>query len=382
MSPRTRPSLLLLATAGTAVFAGFGAWWAVRDVPVNAGVEPLAMQHTQSAEPGALALANVSTRETRSSSLPAEPDGVPCLEDGHVSISGLVVDHDGIPAVGASVVVLGAPHAADAIQERGFTRTDEYGRFDVRSATVGDVWVVAFAPGARPVTYACATEAGFVDLAQPLRLERGVSITGRVSADETPLARVELEAFGPRSSRRVRVGDHELASIDGRIEWAVTRCMTDADGHWALHGLAPGRWTVRPRAFRCPGAVFPPGALPPESIDAPAQDVELRIPAARLAVTVTLDGEPLAWAEVEVEYQGMRSSRRADARGRLEVDVSPNEGLAVVVRAPGREPARQVVAGPVRGQRREVEINAGPPTPAQVTPRAPAASGTAFRPGT
>ncbi len=382
MSPRTRPSLVLLATAGTAVFIGFGAWWAVRDASVNAGVELLPLQRARSAEPGALALASVSAHEPRSSSLPVEPVEVPCLEDGHVSISGQVVDYDGIAAAGAKVAVLGAPHAVDAMRVRGLTTADEFGRFDVRSATVGDVWVVAFAPGSRPVTYACATEAGFVDLAQPLRLERGASITGRVSADETPLARVELEAIGPRASRRVRVGDHELVSLDGRIEWGVSRCMTDADGHWSLHGLAPGRWTVRPRAFRCPGAVFPPGALPAESIDAPAKDVELRIPAARLAVTVTLDGEPLGWAEVEVEYQGMRSSRRADARGRLEVDVSPNEGLAVVVRAPGRAPARQVVPGPARGQRLEVEISAGPPTPAQVAPSAPVASGTSFRPGT
>jgi len=138
---------------------------------------------------------------------------------------------------------------------------------------------------------------------------------------------------------------------------------------------------VRPRAFRCPRAVFPPGALAAESIDAPARDVDLRIPAARLAVDVLLDGDPLAWAEVEVEYQGLRSSRRADAHGRLEVDVSPNEGLALVVRAPGREAARQVVAGPRRGERREVSISAGPVSP----PRPPSSvvldRRTSFQPG-
>lgn len=269
---------------------------------------------------------------------------------------------------------------------RGATITDEEGRFDVRTAKPGDIWLTAFTPGARPATYRCATEAGFMDLAEPLHLERGVVIAGRVSADDDPLDHVELEVVGPWSSQRVRIGEYLLIQVGGRLEWGVARCMTDADGHWEFHGLAPGEWIVRPRAFRCPRAVFPPGALPAEKIEAPASDVELRIPAARLAVTAKLDGEPLAWAEIEVEYRGLRSSRRADAQGRLELDVSPSESLTVVMRAPGRQAARSMVTGPRRGERRELEINAGPPAPPDPGPREPAkrsppANDTTFRPG-
>lgn len=381
MSPRTSPSRLLLALAGLAGVGAVVAWWLVPEGSDHALVEPWREVAARVAEPEEVALADLRAAESRASSLPAAFQSVPCLEDGHASISGVVLDADRVPVAGARVAILGAPHEADALRVRGEAVADELGRFDVRSAEIGDVWLVAFSAGLRPSSRGLAIEAGFVDLAQPLVLEPGVAITGRVLADESPLARVELEAVGPRHSRRAHVGEQEFALIDGRLEWGLSRCITGEDGHWSFHGLAPGRWLVRPRAFRCPGAVFPPGALAAEAIDAPARDVDLRIPAARLALDVLADGEPVAWAEVEVEYRGLRSSRRADAQGRLEVDVSPDEGIAVVVRAPGRSAAREVVAGPRRGERREVKVSAGPLAPATPDARAPVSKGTSFRPG-
>lgn len=381
MSPRTSPSRLLLALAGMAGFGAVVAWWSVPEGITHAVVEPRRADGPEARSPRSVELASVRVQESRSSSAAIDQAAIPCLEDGHTSISGRVVDADGVPLAGVRVAILGALHEADALAVRGESVTDELGRFDVRTAMAGDVWVAAVAPGLRPIVHGLAIEPGFVDLAQPLRLERGVAISGRVLAGEDPLARVELEAVGPRGSRRAQVGDHELALIDGRLEWGTLSCTTGADGSWAFQGLAPGRWIVRPRAFRCPTAVFPPGALAAEAIDAPASDVDLRIPAARLALEVVADGEPLAWAEVEVEYRGLRSSRRADAHGRLEVDVSPDEGIAVVVRAPGRTAAREVVAGPRRGERREVKLSAGSLAPAQPDARAPVASGTTFRPG-
>jgi hypothetical protein len=372
MSPRTSTSRLLLALAGMAAFGAVVAWWSVPEGGAHAVVEPLRETRPKSTEPATAVLANVATVDARTSSLPVIPAESPCLEDGYTSITGVVVDADGAPIAGARVAVLGALHAADALGVRGEAISDEFGRFDVRTPTPGDVLVAAVAPGMRPATRGLAIEEGFVDLAQPLQLERGLAISGRVLAGDDPLERVELEAAGPRSSRRVQIGEYELALIDGRLEWGASRCTTGEDGRWAFQGLAPGRWVVRPRAFRCPGAVFPPGALAAEAIDAPARDVDLRIPAARLAVDVVADGEPLAWAEVEVEYRGLRSSRRADAHGRLEVDVSPDEGIAVVVRAPGRSPSREVVTGPRRGERRELTVSAGPlaPSPQESTFRA------------
>jgi protocatechuate 3,4-dioxygenase beta subunit len=352
---------LLFVAAVAAVFVAAVAWWTVGDDAVQAGVEPRLAPSRVLVDSDPIVLASAEAIAVRTNPLPAPSDEIACLEDGHASIAGVVADEDGVPIAGAIVAILGALHEADALRARGSTVADELGRFDVRTAKTGDVWIIAVAPGMRPTAHRCAIEEGFLDLAQPLRLERGVEIAGRVLADETPLARVELEALCPQSARRVRIGDHELALIDNRLEWARSVCLTAADGTWSFRGLAPGRWTVRPRAFRCPSAVFPPGALAALTIEAPASDVDLSIPSARLAVEVVLDGEPLAWAEVEVEYRGLRSSRRADARGRLEVAVSPSEGLAVVVRAPGRAPAREVFAGPRRGERRDLRISAGPP---------------------
>jgi len=381
MSPRTCPSRLLLVLAGLAGLGAVVAWWSVDEGTGRIAVEPWHEAPAKSVELETVALESVEPVATRTNSLLAPMDEVPCLEDGHTSISGIVVDADGIPVASAHVAILGALHEADVLGMRGETVTDDFGRFDVRTAKPGDIWLAAVAPGMRPMAQGLVIEAGFVDLARPLRLERGVAITGRVLAGEDPLGRVELEAVGARTSRRTHIGEHELALIDGRLEWGASRCTTDADGRWAFHGLAPGRWIVRPRAFRCPGAVFPPNALAAESIDAPARDVDLRIAAARLAVDVVADGEPLAWAEVEVEYRGLRSSRRADAHGRLEVDVLPNEGIAVVVRAPGRSAAREVVTGPRRGERREVKVSAGPLAPVKPDAQAPVARGTSFRPG-
>ncbi|GEM_PF-6453389 len=364
MPTRTSPSRLLLALAGTAGLGAVVAWWMVPEGLGHELVEFTRAAHAPVERgPTGGELVAVSSASLRTSSLPIALSESPCLEYGHTSITGRVVDEEGEPVPAAKVAILAAPHAADGLKSRGESLTDELGSFDVRTAKPGDVWVVAYAPDRRPTVHRLVVDEGFVDLVQPLRLERGAAISGRVLASGEPLSKVELEAVAPRFARRIRVGEDELALIDGRIEWGTPRCTTDADGAWSFGGLAPGTWMVRPHAFRCPGAVFPPGALAPESIRAPSSDVDLLIPSAKLALDVVADGEPLAWAEVEVEYRGIRSARRADARGRLEVDVSPNEGIAVVVRAPGRSASREIVAGPQRGERREMRVSAGPPAP-------------------
>lgn len=362
MSSRSR----LIALLALPVLAAWATWIVLPAGAVRAGLEPVGIgpEPDRGDARTPIELAAVPRRETARSSLVASSDEVfPCLEEGHASVSGRVVDEDGVAVPGARVALLAAPHAADALAVRGSTIADERGCFDVRSANPGDVWLAVTSPGLRPATRRLAIEEGFADLAQSIVLERGVAITGRVLSGEAPLARVELEAVGPRAARRARIDDQELAIVDGRLEWGALRSTTDADGTWSFRGLAPGRWVVRPHAFRCPGAVFPPGALPAESIDAPAEGVDLRIPAARLALEVVDKGDPLPWAEVEIEYDGWRSTRRADAHGRLEFDVSPGEGLVVVVRAPGRVPARHVISGPSRGERRDVQVSAGPPAP-------------------
>lgn len=286
MSPRARPSRLLLALAGTAGLGSAVAWWFVPEGSEHSVAEPWREVAARAAPAESAALVDLPAAVVRTSSATAAVEDSPCLEEGYTSISGVVVDSDRTPIAGADVAILGAPHEPDALRVRGQARTDELGRFDVRTPRAGDVWVVAFSPGLRPVSRGLAIEPGFVDLAQPLQLERGVAITGRVLADDAPLARVELEVLGPRHARRVPIGEHELALTGGRLEWGAARCATGADGSWSFRGLAPGRWLVRPRAFRCPGAVFPPGALAAEAIDAPATGVDLRIPAARLAVDV------------------------------------------------------------------------------------------------
>lgn len=372
MPTRTSPSRLLLALAGTAGLVAVVAWWMVPEGLGHELVEFTRAAHASGErELTGSELAEVSSATPRTSSLAVALVESPCLEYAHTSITGRVVDELGEPVPAAKVAILAAPHAADGLKSRGETVTDEFGRFDVRTPKQGDVWVVAYAPNRRPTVHRLVVDEGFVDLVQPLRLERGASISGRVLASGTPLAKVELEAVAPRFAPRIRVGEDELALIDGAIEWSLPRCTTDASGAWSFGGLSPGTWTIRSHAFRCPSAVFPPGALAPESIQAPSSDVDLLIASARLALDVVADGEPLAWAEVEVEYRGIRSARRADARGRLEVDVSPNEGIAVVVRAPGRSASREVVSGPQRGERREMRVSAGPtvPTPGTETKR-------------
>ncbi|MBL8860496.1 MAG: carboxypeptidase regulatory-like domain-containing protein [Planctomycetes bacterium] len=365
MSPRTGSPGLLVALAVTAGAVAFGVWWVAPggDLRAVAAVDRDATTFAgRTTERAGLELAAARAAPERVSTV-TSADEVPCLEPGHCSITGRIVAADGTPVADARVAILAAPHAPDGLAVRGETRVDALGRFDVRTAQPGDVWLVAWKPGLRPSLRRLAVDEGFVELAESLELGPGVGLEGRVLASGAPLARVELEAAVPRHARRVRIGEDELALLDGALEWATPRSITAEDGSWSFRGLAPGPRIVRPYAFRCPNAVLPPSALSPATLGAPARGVDLLIPSARLALAIVADGAPVPWAEVEVEYRGVRGLRRADPRGQLELDVMPGEVLALVVRAHRRVPRREVVNALRRGERRELQVAAGAPAP-------------------
>ena len=356
-----------MACAGLASAGAVAAWTLVGD-PV-AGEATAADRRADSVAPidrpaDDLAAAVEAAPTARVSSIAA--DAAPCLELGHTSITGRVVDDEGRPSSTARVAILAAPHVHDGLAVRGVARADEHGHFDVRTPQPGDVWLVAYARDRRPTLRRFAVEEGFVELREPLVLERGVTIDGRLLAGGEPLERVEMEAVLPHVARRVAIEDDVLALCDGTLEWFAPRSLTDETGAWSFHGLGPGRRVVRPHAWRCPTAVFSRGSLAPETLEAPSRDVVLTIPSARVDHVVEADGAPVPWAEIEVEVEGSRASRRADAHGRLTLDVPPRAALVLVVRAAGRVPTRTVVTAPERGARRQHVLAAGvvsPPVP-------------------
>ncbi len=300
------------------------------------------------------------------------------LTRGETAVSGRVVDAAGEPVRGALVSAITAPAEAMPLQLKAEAITDASGTFLLRVNEPSEVWIVAASERMRPTHVWQALTGGFHDLAAPLVLEPGSAITGRVLSGARPLAGVELEALFADRARRIEAPGGPFTFVDGRMELARPRARTDDAGRFAFEGLAPGRWTVRAHAFRAPDAAFPPDVIVPEAVLAPSAGVELRIPAATIALEVSEGGRPMPWSDVEIEYGGVRTTRQTDGEGRLEVDVTPSVGLVVVVRAPGRVPVRHLLSGVPRGERREERV-----APGVVQKRASGHRDTrpAFRPG-
>jgi hypothetical protein len=363
MSPRAGLVCLLAAAALTVA----GLWTVLPGGGGAAGPAPdVAAQPTEQRPSEALdplvaapapSAARVAERDVNVSTLP-------CLKEGQSAVLGRVVDEAGAPVASARVAVLGAPQESDALVVRGDAETDRAGRFEVHAATGGDTWVVIARPTWRPAVQKLVLGEGYTLLDRPVALERGVSISGRVLAGDEPLDGVELELVAARGSLRARVAQDELVLVDGSLEWASARTTSGRDGAWTFCGLAPGRWVVRPYAFRCPRALYPTGALAPEPIDAPARGIDLRLPAALLAIDVVADGQTSPWAELELHQGGFQGTRRTDGRGHVELLLPPWTDFSIVVRGLGRLPGLRDVERLRDGERREIRLEAGLPAPA------------------
>lgn len=256
----------------------------------------------------------------------AEPAPLPPLP---LHGEGTVRDAAGAPVAGALVRALGG----DA-----WARTDDTGRYRLALTD------------AAPTLLVHAAEAGLAVRSEPLQLERERGVV--------PLPELIAEpAFAVGGVVRDARGTG-VAGVPVRL-WGdgLDRLIETGDGGaFRIGGLEPGRYTVRPFAFR--GAVGVPRDV---LLDRPLVDCELVLQPLEEWPLRVLDegGAPVAAASVAAEFAGERTSvQRTDAEGWTSVRTTAgpldptwrfdvrlgDDGRAATVRRYEPEPATLVVA--------------------------------------
>jgi hypothetical protein len=235
---------------------------------------------------------------------------------------GVVRGPDGAPVAGALVVVAGSDARA---------RTDDVGRYAIPLPAGGATLVVHSPDGGPTGNGLCARseplhfdrDHGVVPLPE-LQAQPGGALRGTVrGSDGAPCKGVPLQVAGNGLVRTIASGD---------------------SGGFRIGGLQPGRYEVRPFAFRgsfgCSRAV---------ELDRPVVDVELRLQAGvdRRVQVVTEQGAPVARAVVETKVDGLRRGiDRADGDGWVQVRVLPRAAQFAVRTADDYRPLRVVDAAP------------------------------------
>jgi hypothetical protein len=236
---------------------------------------------------------------------PAPPPPLPLVAEGRVRAA------DGRPLAGAEVSALG-----------GDVRvcTDDTGRYLLPLANATPTLLVQYAG-------AGGADGGLSVRSEPLQLDR-----------EQGIVPVPELVAGPACSVGGTVRDASgvpVAGVPVRLcgEGFELLAETGAGGSFRIGGLEPGRYTLRPYAFR--GALGVPQQV---VVDRARVDCELAlVPTAERAVRV-LDtaGAPVAAACVALEFAGQRTSvQRADADGWTQVplaDGAPDDAWRFDVR--------------------------------------------------
>jgi len=209
---------------------------------------------------------------------------------------GRVVTADGRPVAGAQVTTLAGVRGAET-----WARTDEAGRY-VLPLVSATPTIVAYqdTPGGGPSGGLCARS-------EPLRLDRD---RGLVPLPDL----VAVEACAVRGIVRDTNGA-TIVGVSVRLRGNGLERQVESGTGGAFHfaGLEPGRYTLRPFAFR--GAIGWPEVV---TVDRPLIDCELglRPLADRRLRLVDTEGVPVADAHVAAAFFGERTGvQRTDAQG-------------------------------------------------------------------
>jgi PDZ domain-containing protein/carboxypeptidase family protein len=151
------------------------------------------------------------------------------------AIAGRVVDPTGAPVTAFGLVVRRSLGALERAMVAAPTFFDAQGRFRLDAVPAGPIVLTAFATGFAPSDDMLVTVGARQSLDELLLAVRaGRTLRGRVvdAADHRPLAGVRLEIEG-----------HGGPEADGTISVGGS-ASTDADGRFALFGIAPGRGSL------------------------------------------------------------------------------------------------------------------------------------------
>jgi RNA polymerase sigma-70 factor (ECF subfamily) len=247
------------------------------------------------------------------------------------------------------------------------------GSFRLRVRRGGAHAVVAIADGLRPASVLLHAPPGSSSAPLLLELVLGETIEGRAQVAAAPAdARPGIEArlaADAESTAHVQIGEKRLAwsPSASRFEWLELRTLAEPGGAFRLCGLSPGVYALRIASLD--GALCSAcSSMDAMEIAAPASDVLLELPAARLEVALSARaGQPaearLHLASGEGARLGDYASARTLSRGEPALLlVEPGARALVLLEAEGFRRRRSVFTAPAAGEvlREELALEAEP----------------------
>ena len=248
--------------------------------------------------------------------LRAEAEGYAAARDQKISVAGQpVVGLEVVLDPGARIVgtVSGLdPKDFDRVTIRsmnpdfGFhgTGVDREGRFRMDHVGPGEHELVGtLTDSARRATAQVRVEAGMQEVSTELAFDTGVTLSGRVSQADVPIAGATISA---------------TSAVEDRTGWS----QTDINGFFSVDGLVPGSYELTIREFRS-------GLAHTETVEvSTSREIEIEIPSAAVRGTVVdaADRQPLAGVQLLLTASGENPrgfmplhSATSDSTGRFEL---------------------------------------------------------------
>jgi hypothetical protein len=273
-------------------------------------------------------------------------------------VFGVILKPDGLPAVGASVVVLAKSDDRYVSITAGVFRSNDGDESVVK--TTGPDGRFSFAPTSESFQVVATHETGYADAAfrdladiPQLKLQPWGRIEGSLKAGTKPVANEQVQ-FQPDKPRL----------NNGRIYFGYTS-NTNPDGHFALERVVPASGKISQMVTRTDGTYYTSGILRSESIRVkPGETTQVDIGGkgrpviGRIAAT-NADGTPFNWVGNElgsVVFQsvlgitfGQFHQFAVAADGTFRVDDLPAGPYQLTVQLTGPTIGGRVPNGQTRG---------------------------------
>jgi len=265
-------------------------------------------------------------------------------------VTGVVRTPDGAHAADARVALFAFDGDAPERRPRDHGRTDERGRYRLRSPRGGAHAAVALARGFAPGHARLRLEVAATREAEGIAVLDGPALSGRVTVNgSAPPRPVTVRAWRPEADG-IRLRFASLFWTGEGFVATRAEAKADDDGRYRIGGLTPGPWNVRAAGLE--GAHMEVHQEGPEhrDVEPPAGGLDLAV--ARLRVRIR-DGRR---AHVAVHGRGTMCWN-TDAGGVLEMLVRPGAAYTVEAGRRGFGHARRKVAAPGPGKRLDVELD-------------------------
>lgn len=281
-------------------------------------------------------------------------------EEPNQRMQGRVVDSEGKPVAGAVVNIRGVTRGQSTRfggnnDVDPLAVTDDSGRFVIRSLTAFEA--VGVDVEARALAKAIFPDLTTGETIHELRLNEGVSLTGRVVKDGKPLAGVEVGVAGADRRAEIYVGNYSIATgADGQFVIANLPANTDYFVYGCMSSFADPGGVERSILKRLPanaeftaaglmGSLTRSGSLPARRVKAEAAGSTLKVgelavkPGFTIVGQIRLtDGQPVpAKTRIMLSREEAWDSQQAevDPQGRFRFVGVPDEVVSISTRVKG-----------------------------------------------